>query len=74
MIRPGFDKAFVVGFNRHSQMTQDFTDNVRRLLAGVHTLHDGGGTALYDADLQRLQGETPAKTVLTIPFARPSSS
>jgi len=48
-LRPDFDKAFVVGFNKQSQMAQDFTDNVQLLSAGVHRLHDGGGTALYDA-------------------------
>jgi VWFA-related protein len=48
-IRAGFDKAFIVGFNKQSQMTQDFTDNVPLLSAGVHKLQDGGGTALYDA-------------------------
>jgi Ca-activated chloride channel family protein len=48
-VRAGFDKAFVVGFNTQSQMTQDFTDNVQLLATGVHKLHDGGGTALYDA-------------------------
>jgi Ca-activated chloride channel homolog len=48
-IRAGFDKAFVVGFNTQSQMSQDFTDNVQLLSAGVHKLQDGGGTALYDA-------------------------
>jgi Ca-activated chloride channel homolog len=48
-VRAGFDKAFVVGFNTQSQMTQDFTDNVQLLAAGVHKLHDSGGTALYDA-------------------------
>ena len=49
VIRPGYDKAFVVGFNKNSQLTQDFTDNVRLLSAGVRELHGGGGTALYDA-------------------------
>ncbi len=49
VLRSGFDKAFVLGFNGHSQVTQDFTDNVQLLAAGVHRLHDGGGTALYDA-------------------------
>ena len=49
VIRPGYDKAFVVGFNKNSQLTQDFTDNVQLLSAGVHELNDGGGTALYDA-------------------------
>ena len=48
-IRAGFDKAFIVGFNTQSQMSQDFTDNVQLLSAGVHKLEDGGGTALYDA-------------------------
>ena len=48
-IRAGFDKAFVVGFNKQSQMAQDSTDNVQLLSAGVHRLRDGGGTALYDA-------------------------
>ena len=49
IIRPGFDKAFVAGFNKQSKLTQDFTDNVSTLSAGVQRLHDGGGTALYDA-------------------------
>lgn len=49
VIRPGFDKAFVLGFNAHGQITQDFTDNLSLLSAGVKRLHDGGGTALYDA-------------------------
>jgi Ca-activated chloride channel homolog len=48
-IRTGFDKAFVVGFNKQSDLAQDFTDNVQLLSAGIHRLHDGGGTALYDA-------------------------
>ena len=48
-LRTGFDKAFIVGFNTHSQVAQDFTDNVQLLSAGVRRLHDGGGTALYDA-------------------------
>ncbi|MGB8113268.1 MAG: VWA domain-containing protein [Candidatus Sulfotelmatobacter sp.] len=48
-VRSGFDKAFVVGFNNKSHMAQDSTDNVQLLAAGVHRLHDGGGTALYDA-------------------------
>jgi Ca-activated chloride channel family protein len=48
-VRPNFDKAFVVGFNGHSQMMQDFTDNAALLSAAVHRLQDGGGTALYDA-------------------------
>jgi Ca-activated chloride channel homolog len=49
IIRPGFDKAFVVGFNKQSKLTQDFTDNLAALSAGVQRLSDGGGTAIYDA-------------------------
>jgi len=49
IVRPGFDKAFVAGFNSHQQLAQDFTDNVSLLSTGVRSLHDGGGTALYDA-------------------------
>jgi VWFA-related protein len=48
-VRSGFDKAFVVGFNQQSSVTQDFTDNVQLLSNGIHRLQDGGGTALYDA-------------------------
>lgn len=48
-IRAGFDRAFIVGFNSQSQMTQDYTDNVQQLADGIHKLQDGGGTALYDA-------------------------
>jgi Ca-activated chloride channel homolog len=48
-LRAGFDKAFVVGFNSHSQLAQDYTDDYSRLYWGVHRLHSGGGTALYDA-------------------------
>lgn len=49
ILRPGYDKAFVLGFNRQSYLTQDFTDNVQKLSAGVRELGNGGGTALYDA-------------------------
>jgi len=52
VIRPGFDKAFILGFNTHTQLTQDFTDNVKLLSQGVQRLHEGGGTALYDAVYQ----------------------
>ena len=48
-LRAHYDKAFVMSFNSHSQVAQDFTDNVSLLSAGVRKLHDGGGTALYDA-------------------------
>ena len=49
VLRPGFDEAFVMGFNTKNQVTQDFTDNVHLLETGVGSLKNGGGTALYDA-------------------------
>lgn len=49
IIRPGYDRAFVVGFNKDSHLTQDFTDKVPLLAAGVERLSNGGGTAIYDA-------------------------
>jgi len=49
VIRPGYDRAFVVGFNKESRLTQDFTDQVPLLAAGVQRLKNGGGTALFDA-------------------------
>jgi Ca-activated chloride channel family protein len=48
-LRAHYDRAFVMGFNTHSQVAQDFTDNVSLLSSGIHRLQDGGGTALYDA-------------------------
>jgi len=49
IIRRGYDKAFVVGFNKESHLAQDFTDDVPALAAGVQRMRNGGGTALYDA-------------------------
>lgn len=48
-IRPGYDSAFVVGFDVTPEVTQDFTDNTELLAHGVHDLRPGGGTALFDA-------------------------
>ena len=49
VLRPNYDRAFVEGFNTKTQLAQDFTGNVQLLSAGIRHLHDGGGTALYDA-------------------------
>jgi VWFA-related protein len=73
IIRPGFDRAFIVGFNKQSQLTQDFTDKVSLLANGVHHLNNGGGTALYDAiykackeKLLREHSEHPIRKALVI--------
>jgi Ca-activated chloride channel homolog len=73
VIRTGFDKAFVMGFNSSQELTQDFTDNVSQLSQGVHALRDGGGTALYDAiyrachdKLLREQADRPQRKALIL--------
>src|ERR1700739_3857245 len=37
-VRAHFDKAFVLGFNSHTQLAQDFTDNTALLSKGIHSL------------------------------------
>jgi Ca-activated chloride channel homolog len=49
IIRPRYDKAFVVGFDATPEVTQDFTDSTEDLSTGVRMLRAGGGTAMYDA-------------------------
>lgn len=73
VIRPGYDRAFVVGFNKDSRITQDFTDQVPLLAAGVQRMSNGGGTALYDAvykackeKLLREHSEHPIRKAIVI--------
>jgi Ca-activated chloride channel family protein len=49
VLRLGTDRAFVIGFNSHSKLMKDFTDNTAQLSSAIENLHAGGGTALYDA-------------------------
>jgi len=49
IIRPSYDKAFVIGFDTTPEITQDFTDSTELLSRGVRALRAGGGTAMYDA-------------------------
>jgi Ca-activated chloride channel family protein len=48
-IRPQSDKAFVLAFDEVPEVTQDFTDNVDKLNAGIRIIRPGGGTAMWDA-------------------------
>jgi|SRR5215470_6459691 len=73
VIRTGFDKVFVMGFNGRQQVAQDFTDNTLLLSQAVHSLRDGGGTALYDAiyhachdKLSKEQSDRPQRRALII--------
>ncbi|HUK25990.1 MAG TPA: VWA domain-containing protein [Terriglobales bacterium] len=72
-LRPNFDQAFIMGFNSHSRVTQDFTDNLGLLTAGVNRLQNGGGTALYDAiyhacrdKLNREKTEQPVRHAIIV--------
>jgi Ca-activated chloride channel homolog len=49
VVHSGWDKAFVMGFNSHSQLMQDYTDNLAKLSTGIQGLHSHGGTAIFDA-------------------------
>lgn len=49
IVRPKFDRAFVLGFDTTAEVTADFSDNAEVLARGVRMLRPGGGTALYDA-------------------------
>ena len=43
------DLAFVMGFDNHPKVTQDFVHDGELLAQGIAQLHPEGGTALYDA-------------------------
>src|SRR5215831_18770252 len=49
IVRPRYDRAFVLGFDETPEVTQDFTDNTEALARGVRELRPGGGTAMFDA-------------------------
>jgi VWFA-related protein len=49
IVRPRYDRAFVLGFDTTAEVTADFSDSAEQLARGVRMLRPGGGTALYDA-------------------------
>ena len=49
IVRPKYDRAFVIGFDTTAEVTADFSDSAEQLAKGVRMLRPGGGTALYDA-------------------------
>lgn len=48
LTNPG-DLAFVMGFSNDHNITQEFTSNLDQLSAGIESLTNSGGTALFDA-------------------------
>jgi VWFA-related protein len=51
VLRRRLDQVFVLGFSGHVTLSQDFSDDLESLAAGVAALRNGGGTALFDAIL-----------------------
>ena len=49
IVRPGEDKAFVVGFDVEPVMAQDYTGDLDKLSTAIQSLQAGGGTGMYDA-------------------------
>jgi len=62
IVRPKTDRAFVIGFDSLSDLTQDYTDNTEALARGVRILRPGGGTALHDAVFQACEKLAKAPT------------
>ncbi|HKD90731.1 MAG TPA: VWA domain-containing protein, partial [Terriglobales bacterium] len=75
------DLALVMGFSNQHNVTQEFTSNLDQLSAGVETLTNGGGTALFDAVLfacQKLSAypdrERAARVVVVLSDGEDNSS
>lgn len=69
ILRPGYDRAFVMGFSDHLEVGQDYSDDPNLLAAGVARLHTGGGTAFLNsvvAGCRKLADEKPGDE----PYAR----
>jgi VWFA-related protein len=49
IIRPDSDKAFVLAFDEVAEITQEFTNDLDKLTAGIKVIRPGGGTAMWDA-------------------------
>ena len=49
VVKRGVDKAMVVSFDSSPELVTDLIDDTGKLEKGIHDLHPGGGTALYDA-------------------------
>ena len=48
-LRQKHDQAFVMGFDITPKVTQNFTDDIEKVSAGIHMLQPGSLTAMYDA-------------------------
>ena len=65
VLRPGYDQAFVVSFDKNVHLLEDWTSDPNAAFTKVKGLRPGGDTALYDAIIfacHKLR-EQPADTV-----------
>lgn len=63
------DQVFVVNFNEHYSIDQDFTGDVGKLSGALEKVHSNGETALYDvliASAKHLSTSTLQKRVLVV--------
>jgi VWFA-related protein len=72
VMRPGYDTAFVVTFDKNVHLLQDWTSDPQAVFAKVHGLKAAGDTALYDAvifacnKLRQKPAETIARPVIVL--------
>ena len=73
VLRPHTDQAFVLAFDSTPTVTQDFTDNIDQLSAGVKKLTPGGGSAVYDAvqvaaskKLTNISSDRPVRRIIIL--------
>jgi VWFA-related protein len=73
VLRPRTDQAFVLAFDAVPTLTQDFTDDVDRLSAGVKKLTPDGGSAVYDAlqfaaakKLMKIDSDRPIRRIIIL--------
>lgn len=74
VMKPQSDRAFVMGFDVTTNLTQNWTNNLDGLEQGIDQLSPGGGTALYDAVytacrekmLDVARGQQPVRKILIL--------
>ncbi|MDX1979418.1 MAG: VWA domain-containing protein, partial [Bryobacteraceae bacterium] len=49
LLRPGADRAMIMGFDTAAELVSDLTDDHEKLIKAIRDLRPGGGTAFYDA-------------------------
>jgi VWFA-related protein len=49
VLRPRYDRSFIMGFDVTPTVTADWTNDPDALATGINKLHPSGGTAIFDA-------------------------